>query len=263
MAVPVKRALDFENRNGIINLAAGTATGHPVTFEQMNALIQGLSWKDNARAASTANVTLSAPGATIDGVTMVSGDRFLAKNQTTTTEMGIYVWNGAAAAATRATDSDTFDMLENAVIMIDEGTTNAGTAWRQTAVNGIIGSNSPVFTSFSTAAAATETTAGIAEVATQAETDTGTDDARMVTPLKLKNWTGALKRFSTNIGDGSSTSLTVTHNLNTQDTSTTFREVSGSLREVIVEAQHTSVNVVTALFDAAPAASTIRATVLG
>jgi hypothetical protein len=32
----------------------------------------------------------------------------------------------------------------------------------------------------------TETTAGIAEIATQAEVDTGTDDSRIVTPLKLK-----------------------------------------------------------------------------
>lgn len=34
--------------------------------------------------------------------------------------------------------------------------------------------------------AATETAAGIAEIATQAETNTGTDDARMVTPLKFQ-----------------------------------------------------------------------------
>lgn len=34
-------------------------------------------------------------------------------------------------------------------------------------------------------AAASETVAGILEIATQAETDTGTDDARAVTPLKL------------------------------------------------------------------------------
>lgn len=34
-------------------------------------------------------------------------------------------------------------------------------------------------------AAATESAAGIAEIATQGETDTGTDDARIVTPLKL------------------------------------------------------------------------------
>jgi hypothetical protein len=35
--------------------------------------------------------------------------------------------------------------------------------------------------------AATETIAGIAEIATQAETDTGTDDERIVTPKKLRN----------------------------------------------------------------------------
>lgn len=33
---------------------------------------------------------------------------------------------------------------------------------------------------------ATETTAGVAEIATQTETNTGTDDARIVTPLKLQ-----------------------------------------------------------------------------
>jgi hypothetical protein len=37
-----------------------------------------------------------------------------------------------------------------------------------------------------TAVDATETVKGIAEVATQAETNTGTDDARMVTPLKMQ-----------------------------------------------------------------------------
>lgn len=35
---------------------------------------------------------------------------------------------------------------------------------------------------------ATETAKGMAEIATQNETDTGTDDARIITPLKLKNF---------------------------------------------------------------------------
>lgn len=39
--------------------------------------------------------------------------------------------------------------------------------------------------------AATETNSGIAEIATQAETDTGTDDTRIVTPLKLANFVGS------------------------------------------------------------------------
>lgn len=39
-------------------------------------------------------------------------------------------------------------------------------------------------------AAASETAAGIAEIATQAETDAGTDDLRFVTPLKLATFVG-------------------------------------------------------------------------
>ncbi len=35
---------------------------------------------------------------------------------------------------------------------------------------------------------ASETQIGVAEIATQAETDAGTDDQRFITPLKLKNW---------------------------------------------------------------------------
>lgn len=37
---------------------------------------------------------------------------------------------------------------------------------------------------------ATETVKGIAELATQAETDAGVDDSRIVTPKKLANWSG-------------------------------------------------------------------------
>lgn len=40
--------------------------------------------------------------------------------------------------------------------------------------------------------AASESTAGKAELATQAETNTGTDDARIVTPLKLSTWAPAV-----------------------------------------------------------------------
>lgn len=63
---------------------------------------------------------------------------------------------------------------------------------------------------------ATETLLGIAEIATQAETDAGTDDLRIVTPLKLANysgWTGVTKRYSTTVGDGASTSFVITHSL--------------------------------------------------
>ena len=53
------------------------------------------------------NVNLAAPGAVINGVTMAVGMRLLVVNQTLPEENGIYVWNGAAVPATRATDANT------------------------------------------------------------------------------------------------------------------------------------------------------------
>lgn len=264
MPIPQKRVIDAEGRKPYTNAAPATATGELVTLEQLNAAIEGISWKDSVRAASTVNLTLSGPGAAIDAVTLTSGDRVLVKNQTTVPENGLYIFNGAATPMTRAGDGSTFDELENAVVMVEEGTSNAATRWRQTQVNGVIGTNNVIWTSdASSAPAASETTAGVAEFATQPETDAGTDDGRTVTPSKLANYAGRARRFSGTFGDGSATSYVITHNLNTLDVIVMIREVGGAVREVIAEVQHTSVNSVTLLFDVAPAASALRATVIG
>lgn len=263
MSTLVNTVLDMGGARRITNLGDAVNPTEPVTLQQMNAQLEGVSWKDSVRVASTANVTVSSPGATIDGVTMVANDRVLLKNQTSQPENGIYIWNGAAVAMTRALDASTFAELEAAVVNVEEGTSNGGTKWRQTQVNGVIGTNNVVWGSDATSApAASETTAGIAEIATQAETDTGTDDARMVTPLKLASYTGRAKRYSQNIGDASATSIAVTHNLNTDDTQVYVRETGGSKRMVLCEVQHTSVNSVTLVFDVAPALNAYRVTVL-
>lgn len=88
------------------------------------------SYKQAVRAASTANITLTAPGASIDGVTMSNGDRFLAKNQTLPAANGLYVWNGAASTATRAADGDiAADFVFGFLVYVREGTVNAATIW--------------------------------------------------------------------------------------------------------------------------------------
>ena len=59
MAQPVVTTLDFGGSRRITNLPAAVASGQPVTFEQMNAALEGLAWKDNARVATQANINLS------------------------------------------------------------------------------------------------------------------------------------------------------------------------------------------------------------
>jgi hypothetical protein len=255
--------IDLQSTSKVINLPAPTAAGDAVPKSYVDSAVEGLAWKDSARVGTQSNINLSSPGATIDGITMASQDRVLVRNQSTQTQNGIYVWNGASTALTRSLDASTFAELEQAVITVEEGS-DAGTTWRQTAVNGTIESSNVIFTSFGASSpVASETTAGIAELATQAEVDAGTDDARIITPLKLANWSGRIRKVSTNIGDGSATSYVVTHNLNTRDVVVRVYPNSGEYDDVEVDIQRTSTTTVTAVFATAPASNAYRVVVVG
>lgn len=84
-------------------------------------------WKNSVRAATTANITLSAPQ-TIDGVSVIAGDRVLVKNQSTASANGIYVV--AAGAWARSTDADVDSEFTGMMtIPVVEGTLNAKTMW--------------------------------------------------------------------------------------------------------------------------------------
>lgn len=262
MGKPILSDFDFSGGAKITGLPQAVASGQPVTLDQMNAALEGLAWKDDVVAASTANINLSAPGATIDGVTMATNDRFLAKDQTAGAENGVYIWNGASTVASRASDMNVSSEFNAAVVPVRSGTVNSGTTWRQTAANPTVGTTSIAFSSFiAGAAAASETTAGIAETATQAETDTGSDDQRIVTPLKLANFSGRAKRYSTDVGDGSATSYTVTHNLATRDVVVNVRRNSGAYEQVLVDWGATTPNSITLIFASSPAAAQYRVTV--
>ncbi len=262
MSKKIGTDLDFESAARILNLPDPSAAQHPATKAYVDSAVEGLAWKDSARVATQANINLSSPGATIDGVTMATNDRVLVRSQSSQPENGIYIWNGAAVAMSRSLDASTSPELEQAVVTVEEGT-SAGATFRQTTVNFTLGSGNVVWTSFGTsAAAATESTAGIAEIATQAETDTGTDDARIVTPLKLATYSGRAKRYSATFGDGSATQYTLTHNLGTRDVIVQVRRTGSPYDEVITDVEADTINSVVIRFASAPASNTMRATVL-
>ena len=122
------------NAQRITALADGTAGTDATTLQQVqtlvNAVTSNMDWKDGgARVASTANVVLTGPGATMDGVTLAVGDRVLLKDQTAGAENGLYVFNGSTTAMTRTTDADTAAEVLGMVVAVQEGSVNSDSGW--------------------------------------------------------------------------------------------------------------------------------------
>ena len=112
----------FSSLTGVPTTIAGYGITDAYTKTQVDSLIQGLDPKASVKAATTANITLSGTQ-TIDGIALVAGDRVLVKNQTTTSQNGIYLV--AAGAWTRATDMDAWTEVPGAYVFVEQGTANA------------------------------------------------------------------------------------------------------------------------------------------
>ena len=116
--------------SGNAKVATPTDAAHIATKGYVDSARQGLDVKQSVRVASTANVAISTgleAGDIIDGVTLVAGDRVLLKNQTTTSENGIYV-AVASGAASRSSDAngtaDTGELKSGTFAFVEEGTIN-------------------------------------------------------------------------------------------------------------------------------------------
>lgn len=75
--------------------------------------------------------------------------------------------------------------------------------------------------------------------------------------------TNLVKKYSAAIGDGTATSIVVTHSLNTMDVSVTIRETATPFNIVYTDVKTTTVNAITITFAIAPAAGKYTVTVTG
>jgi hypothetical protein len=108
--------------------------------------VDGLKFAIDVVAASTANVNIASAPASLDTVSLTNGDRVLLKNQTTASQNGPYIFNGAGSALTRATDGNTGTKLVSKTFPVRGGTANQDTWWTITNDSITVGSTAITFT---------------------------------------------------------------------------------------------------------------------
>lgn len=103
-----------------------------VTIAESDVNVANLDWKESVLVASTANITLppSDPLMTIDGQGLNDGDRLLLKNQSTSSENGIYIVNFLGGSWDRTDDAIPGTSLTcGATVYVEAGAVNGGSKW--------------------------------------------------------------------------------------------------------------------------------------
>lgn len=261
MATKVQNGLDLQSQK-ISNLASPSISTDAANKIYVDNVANGITWKTAVRLASTANITVSSPGATIDGVTASVNDRILLKNQTAAAENGLWTFNGAAVALTRTNDGVTGELLAGSAVFVTEGTVNADKAYVLTTTGTItVGTTSQAWTQFG---GGTTYVAGngLNLVGSTFNVVAGTGIIADGTSTRV-DFSAVPKKFATNVGDGSSTAITVTHNLNTRDVIVQLFESATPWDMQIVDVTLPSVNTATLTFATAPASNAYRVVIIG
>lgn len=115
----------FDYRSGTLLVATPTADNHAASKSYVDSVQQGAYWKDAVNATSTANIDVSSAPSSVDGVTLSANDRILLKDQSDSSENGVYVFSSAGSALARAGDFNVGSEFPAAAVFTIAGSSNA------------------------------------------------------------------------------------------------------------------------------------------
>jgi hypothetical protein len=162
-----------QNANNV-SISGGSVTGlgdpavssEAATKNYVDQAVAGLRTRIIAEAATTANINLTTDlenGDTLDGVTLVTGDRVLVKDQTDATENGLYIVV-ASGAASRDPEHDTIAELSGGMVVVNQGTANDNKIFLCTTdSDATIGISNITYTQVTPANVGTVTSVGVAD----------------------------------------------------------------------------------------------------
>lgn len=261
MARKIFNGLDLTDQR-IINLATPQSATDAANKSYVDALVNGKAYKGECRVATTTGVDISEPGSIIDGVSLVSGDSVLVKNQANPAENGIYVYQGASAAMTRREDANSTETLRpNTTVYVAEGDVNADTEWVLTTDAPItVGTTELVFAR-SGPAAEYSAGNGLQLIGHTFSVDAGDGLVADSGGLSIDT-TVVARKYSTSIGDNVETTIVVTHNLGTRNVVVSVHDAT-TYEEVYPDVEKTDANTVTLGFAEPPGTSAYVVTVIG
>ena len=230
----------------------GTTTATPASTGSLSIT------KGNLIADLTGNADTASKWATARTVTFSGGD-----------VSGSFSIDGSANVSSVALTVSGFDNYQGWNLKVNGSSTTGGASitsgeavdFKNTTGDGGITVSNPATNEIQfTALGATTTRKGAIEIDTQGETETGTDNTRAVTPKTLKD--GILKKrfFKDTVGNGSDTTITVTHNFDTKFVLVQCAENTNGTdagETVLVDTERDTVDTVKLHFASAPASNSI------
>ncbi|MNB94877.1 hypothetical protein D3C81_521430 [compost metagenome] len=146
--IAIANVLDITPKAMFTVVSDPTEPNQIATKQYVDSVVQGLDVKETVKVATTANITLSGIQ-TIDGVTLVAGNRVLVKNQTTGSQNGIYIVS--SGAWTRSTDMSNNSQINSGMFtFVEEGTANGHAGFVLTTSSPIdLGTTALTFVQFS------------------------------------------------------------------------------------------------------------------
>ena len=160
--------------SGTVSISGGSITGlsdpssssDAANKSYVDQAVAGLRTRTIAEVATTANVNLTnglEAGDTIDGVTLVAGDRVLVKDQSTATENGLYL-AVSSGAASRDPEHDSIAELSGGMVVVNQGSTNDNKIFLCTTdSDGSLGTTNITYTQVTPSNTGTVTSIGITQ----------------------------------------------------------------------------------------------------
>jgi hypothetical protein len=237
--VTLAKLATVANNTVLGNISGATANVSTITIVTDLASASSTTLATSSAVKSYIDTNIGALG-NLEGAWSAAGGTFpVGSTPVAGTKKGDY-WYVSVAGTVGGVAFNIGDVI---IAKIDSASTTLASDWIQLEVN---------------RDQATESVLGVARIATQAETNTGTNDTAYVTPLKMVTYlNNAVGGYAANVGNASATSFALTHSLGTRDVIVLIYDNS-TYEQIYADVAMTSTSVVTVTFATAPASSAYR-----